>query len=116
MNFTIYAFIYLQPGHESVHIRFSNVEVRNAGQAARLGKYAVHWHMIGNLRESFQRNCSIHHSWNRAVAIHGVNYLRVLHNIAYNIMGHAFFIEDGVEMYNRVCSGDVCKSVEWRCV
>jgi hypothetical protein len=45
---------------------------------------------------------SIHHSWNRATALHGINYLRVEHNFAYLIMGHAFFIEDGVEMYNKV--------------
>ncbi len=98
----ISAKLYEQPGHEAVHIRLSNVEVRNGGQVSRLGKYAVHWHMIGNLRESFQRNMSIHHSWNRATALHGVNYLRVEHNFAYNIFGHAFFIEDGVEMYNTV--------------
>lgn len=58
--------------------------------------------MIGNLRESFQRNCSIHHSWNRGTAIHGVHYLRMEHNFLYNIMGHTVFIEDGVEEYNQV--------------
>jgi hypothetical protein len=88
------------PGHESLVARLSNLEVRNAGQAFRLGRYAIHWHMVGNLRQSYQRNCSIHHSWNRGTAIHGVNYLSMEHNFIYNVMGHAFFIEDGVEQYN----------------
>jgi hypothetical protein len=90
------------PGHESLVARLSNFEIRNGGQAFRLGRYAIHWHMVGNLRESFQRNVSVHHSWNRGVAIHGVNYLRIQHNFAYNVMGHTFFIEDGPEEFNRV--------------
>jgi len=65
-------------------------------------RYAVHWHMIGNVKESFQRNCSIHHSWNRGTAIHATNGLRLQHNVIYMIMGHSFFIEDGVEEYNVV--------------
>jgi hypothetical protein len=88
------------PGHESLVVHLSNIEIRNAGQAFRLGRYAIHWHMVGNLRESYQKNCSIHHSWNRGSAIHGVNYLTLENNFIYNVMGHGFFIEDGVEEYN----------------
>jgi hypothetical protein len=90
------------PGHESLIVHLANVEIRNAGQAFRLGRYAIHWHMVGNLRESYQKNCSIHNSWNRGTAIHGVNYLALENNIVYHGMGHAFFIEDGVEQYNRL--------------
>ncbi len=90
------------PGPDSLVGRLSNVEVRNAGQAFRLGRYAIHWHMIGDIRSSYQRNCSIHHSWNRGAAVHGVSYLRAEYNLMYSIMGHAFFIEDGVEQYNYV--------------
>ena len=34
-------------------------------------------------------------AFNRAVAIHGVSGLRVAWNVAYDIRGHAFFVEDG---------------------
>ena len=88
------------PGPDSLVIHLSNVEIRNAGQAFRLGRYAIHYHMIGDLRQSYQRNCSIHHSWNRGTAVHGVNYLVLEHNFVYNIMGHAYFVEDGVEQFN----------------
>ena len=56
--------------------------------------------MVGNLRESFQRNVSVHHSWNRGTAVHGIHFLRLEGNVVYHIMGHTFFIEDGVEEYN----------------
>jgi len=99
------------PGHESLRVRMANVEVANGGQAFRLGRYAVHWHMIGNVRNSFQRNCSIHNSWNRGTAIHGTNHLRLQNNFIYTIMGHSFFIEDGTEEHNRVEGNLAIKSV-----
>ena len=99
------------PGHESLVVKLSNLEIRNAGQAFRLGRYAIHWHMVGNLRESFQRNVSVHHSWNRGVAIHGINYLRLENNFAYQVMGHTFFIEDGPEEYNRVQNNLAIKTI-----
>jgi len=90
------------PGHESLVARISNFELRNGGQAFRLGRYAVHWHMVGNLRQSFQKNISVHHSWNRGTAVHGVHHLRLESNILFRVMGHSFFIEDGVEEHNVV--------------
>ena len=67
--------------------------------------------MVGNLRESFQRNVSVHHSWNRGVAIHGINYLRLEHNFAYQVMGHTFFIEDGPEEFNRLENNLAIKTI-----
>jgi hypothetical protein len=64
-------------------------------------------HMVGNLRKSFQRNVTVHHSWNRGTAIHGVHYLSLENNFIFRIMGHAFFIEDGVEEQNTL-KGNLC--------
>lgn len=33
--------------------RFSNVEVRQAGQGLKLGKYPIHFHMVGNVSLSY---------------------------------------------------------------
>lgn len=88
------------PEHESVVARIEHVEVRNAGQAFRMGRYPIHLHMVGQVRQSYIRGCSVHHSFNRAFTIHGVHYLRVQRNVAYEIMGHAYFIEDAVETKN----------------
>ena len=80
--------------------RFSYVEVTHAGQAFRLGRYPIHFHLNGNVSGSYVRGCSIHHTFNRAVTIHAVDYLLVEKNVAYNILGHAYFLEDGIEENN----------------
>ena len=77
--------------------RIEYVEVTHAGQAFRLGRYPIHFHLNGDVTGSYVRGCAIHHTFNRAVTIHAVNNLLVENNVAYNIMGHAYFLEDGVE-------------------
>jgi hypothetical protein len=34
------------------------------------------------------------------VTLHGIRYLKVSHNVGYNIFGHNYFIEDGSEYKN----------------
>ena len=75
--------------------RLSNVETRLGGQGLKLGKYPIHFHMVGKVSSSFVKNCSIHHSFNRALAIHGTHHLRVQANVVFETRGHAVFIEDG---------------------
>jgi hypothetical protein len=58
--------------------------------------------MIGAVHKSYARHNSIHHSYNRAVTIHGVHYLRVINNFAFHTMGHTFFIEDAAETKNLI--------------
>ena len=70
---------------ESLTARLENIEVRYAGQMARLGRYAVHFHMIGTTRNSYCRSSSIHHTYSRAIALHGVHFLRVTDNVAFVI-------------------------------
>ncbi|XP_071488092.1 fibrocystin-L-like [Diadema antillarum] len=80
--------------------RFEYVEVTHAGQAFRLGRYPIHFHMNGDVTGSYVRGCGIHHTFNRAVTIHGVHNFLVEHNVAFNVMGHAYFLEDGIETKN----------------
>jgi hypothetical protein len=70
------------------------------GQAFQLGRYPIHFHLIGSVTQSYIRGNAIHQSFNRACTIHGVSYLRIIQNVAYNVMGHTFFIEDAVETEN----------------
>ncbi|XP_071356429.1 PKHD1 like 1, tandem duplicate 1 [Trachinotus anak] len=81
--------------------RLEYVEVFHAGQAFRLGRYPIHWHLMGNIDyKSYVRGCAIHQTFNRAVTIHNTHRLLVEHNVIYDIMGGAFFIEDGIETEN----------------
>ena len=80
--------------------QFSNVEVRQTGQGLKLGKYPIHFHMVGNVSLSYVKNCSVHHSFNRGITIHGVNNLLVEHNVVFDTRGHTIFTEDGTERFN----------------
>ena len=88
------------PSQGQVTGRISYIEVTHAGQAFRLGRYPIHFHLNGNVSGSFVRGCGIHHTFNRAVTVHGVDYLLVEKNVAYDILGHAYFLEDGNEQFN----------------
>ncbi|XP_050416785.2 fibrocystin-L [Patella vulgata] len=80
--------------------RISYIEVNYAGQAFRLGRYPIHLHLNGDMSASYVRGCAIHETFNRAINIHFTHNLLVEHNVIYNVMGGAFFLEDGIETGN----------------
>ena len=80
--------------------RIEYTEFTHVGQAFRLGRYPIHFHLNGDVSDSYVRGNGIHHTFNRAVTIHAVDYLLVEKNVAYNILGHAYFLEDGIEQGN----------------
>jgi len=77
--------------------RLSDVEITYAGQAFRLGRYAIHFHLLGYTSGSYVTRCAIHKSFNRAVNVHNTHGILVNFNVLYDIMGGAFFTEDGIE-------------------
>lgn len=82
------------------HARLSYVEFAQCGQMFIVGRYPVHYHVTGAVPNSYVNGTSVHESLNRAFSIHGVHNNTYVNNVAYNIMGHAFFIEDGSERFN----------------
>ena len=54
-----------QSSGESLTARIENVELRYMGQFGRLGRYPVHFHMIGAVRNSYLRYNRIHHTYHR---------------------------------------------------
>lgn len=88
------------PGDETSVGRIAYVELRDVGQAFKLGRYPIHFHMIGTIHKSYVKGNSIHHTYNRAITTHGVFYFRVIDNVSYNTMGHTYFIEDAAETKN----------------
>ncbi|KAK3879633.1 hypothetical protein Pcinc_015818 [Petrolisthes cinctipes] len=89
-----------EPNQDLVYGRIEYVEVTEAGQAFQLGRYPLHFHLVGNVNTSYVRGCAVHRTYNRAVTIHAANYLTVERNVIYNNMGHAIFTEDGNEQHN----------------
>jgi hypothetical protein len=90
------------PGDETVIGRIENAEFFNVGQSFQIGRYPIHFHMIGEVTKSYIRGNAIHQSFNRATTIHGTKYLTIERNVIYHCKGHNVFIEDGVETNNNV--------------
>lgn len=88
------------PGDDSVIARLSHIELTDVGQAFKVGRYAIHFHMIGAVHRSYAIGVAIHESYNRAFTIHGTYHLRLMNNVVCHAKGHNFFIEDAVEKYN----------------
>jgi hypothetical protein len=76
------------------------VELNRMGQNLTLARYPIHWHLVGDAKGQYIKNASIHDTYNRCVTVHGTNFLRVENNVTYNIVGHCFFLEDGIEHGN----------------
>ncbi|MDQ4146036.1 MAG: G8 domain-containing protein, partial [Actinomycetota bacterium] len=81
-------------------LRLDGVEFAQMGKRGVLGRYAVHFHMGEHDHSSYIKRSSIHHSFNRCVAVHGTHGIRVHGNVAFDVVGHCFFLEDGVEHGN----------------
>jgi hypothetical protein len=79
----------------------SYAEFRHLGKKNVLGRYSLHYHLVGNtMRGSSVVGASIWDSHNRWVTIHGTNYLLVRDCVGYQSIGHGFFMEDGTEVFN----------------
>lgn len=94
---------------ESVQLRYAEFE--NMGQAFQMGRYSIHWHKSGLQLLSGATGCSVHRAHNRAFAIHGTNGVALKGNVATDVRGHAFFLEDGGETGN-VFEGNVVSGAQ----
>jgi hypothetical protein len=87
--------------NSTVHVE--HIELFRMGQRAIKGRYPFHWHLNEDkAKGSYLRNSSIHKSFNRAVTIHGTDYVTVDGVFAYDHIGHGIFLEDGGERYNNI--------------
>jgi len=79
---------------------FHHIEITHAGQAFRLGRYPINFHMEGNVTGSYIKGCSIHESFNRAITMRQIHNLVVERNVIFNIKGNAYYLVDGIETGN----------------
>jgi hypothetical protein len=87
--------------HKGSRGSLSYAEFRHLGKEGVLGKYPIHFHLIGgSMRGSSVVGVSVWDSHNRWITIHGTDYLLVRDCIGYQSVGHGFFLEDGTEQYN----------------
>lgn len=89
-------------GDDSLVARLEYIELTDVGQAFKVGRYAVHFHMIGAVHKSYCKGFGTHQGFNRAFTLHGTHYLRITKNVAFDVKGHTIFIEDAVEKKNQI--------------
>lgn len=82
--------------------RLENLELRHCGQFSNLGRYCSHSHHGMDMEGSYVKANSIHSSFQRAVTTHATHNWEVRDNVAFDIKGHAYFVEDGDELYNHI--------------
>jgi cell migration-inducing and hyaluronan-binding protein len=82
-------------------MKVSGVEFYRMGQHENLARYPIHWHLVGDTKDQYIQNSAIHDTYSRCVTVHGTNHIRVENNVAYNNVGHCYFLEDGVEHSNQ---------------
>ncbi|MCA8950782.1 MAG: G8 domain-containing protein [Planctomycetes bacterium] len=83
--------------------RFSHVQFRRMGQRKILGRYPLHWHMqLAAGAGQYARGCSVWESFNRALTIHGTDFVAAEDNVLFDHFGHGLFLEDGGEQHNTI--------------
>lgn len=93
----------------AAHIQ--GVEFFRMGQRGRMGRYPIHFHLMGQTSTgSFVHGSSIHRSFNRCLTIHGSHNVQVRSNVAFDAPGHCYFLEDGIETGN-VFEGNLGMSI-----
>ena len=85
-------------------LNVAGVEFLRVGQTNFLGRYPVHLHLMGSAggARSSMRDCSVHESYYRCISIHGTSNATVSQNVAFDITGYCYYLEDGVEEFNLI--------------
>ena len=80
--------------------KLSGVEFTRMGQTGLMGRYPVHFHLVGNAKGAYVKNSSVYDSYQRCYTLHGTFGMLLENNVAYNSVGHCYFLESFVEKDN----------------
>ena len=80
--------------------KLSGVAFTRMGQTGLMGRYPVHFHLVGNARGAYVKNSSVYDSYQRCYTLHGTFGMLLENNVAYNSIGHCYFLESFVEKDN----------------
>ena len=81
--------------------KLSAVELHKMGQTNVMGRYPFHLHLLrGEGVHSYLTDSSIWNSFYRCVSVHGTDRSEVSRNVAYDAIGHCYYLEDGSEQDN----------------
>ncbi|MEP3636992.1 MAG: malectin domain-containing carbohydrate-binding protein [Paracoccaceae bacterium] len=81
-------------------MHIDGAEFTNMGQESIVGRYALHWHVNGDVSGQYVTNSSIHHTFNKGMTVHGTQNTWIENNAIYDTIGHSYYLEDGAEFGN----------------
>eukprot|EP00775_Hariotina_reticulata_P007671 gene7671-7873_t len=89
------------------HTTFRTADARVSGAAFQKwgsrnigGRYPLHFHLVGETSNAYLKNNVIYRSNWRCVTIHATNGVHVYGNVGFDVHGHCYYLEDGVEERN----------------
>ncbi|GBG35115.1 G8 domain-containing protein DDB_G0286897 [Hondaea fermentalgiana] len=84
---------------EGATVQLEGVQLYRMGQTNVLARYPWHVHLVGEGGDrSYLKHSSVYHSFYRCASIHGTNNTLLQDNVAFDVIGHCYYIaEDGVE-------------------
>ena len=89
--------------HHGADLHVDGVELFHMGQQNVLGRYPIHWHLLGDhATGNYITNSSIHNTFNKGITIHGTSNVRAENNVIYETIGHSVFLEDAAETGNQI--------------
>ena len=89
-----------------VEAKIKNVELKQMGQAYQVGRHPISFVEAEHLGGSYVAESAIWDGFNRAIAISASNCAKIERNVAFRVMGHNFFLRDGVE-HDNVFTGNL---------
>jgi hypothetical protein len=84
----------------SPNARISGAGFERWGARNIAGHYSIHYHLAGETTNAFVKDCAIYNSNWRCITIHGTNAVLLQGNVGFNVHGHCYYLEDGVEERN----------------
>lgn len=80
-------------GGPSPTVRIDGIRVTRGGKYGSIGHYPIHFHELGSVPGSYVRRTAVDTSSNRAIVVHGTSDVALEDNVAFDILGHAFYLE-----------------------
>ncbi|WP_396612531.1 G8 domain-containing protein [Haloferax sp. S1W] len=78
-------------------VQIEGMEIYHAGQTGRKARYPLHFHHAHEQPDSYISNNSVHDSYQRGFNSHGTGNVTYERNVGYDINGHCFLVEEGIE-------------------
>ena len=74
-------------------IQISHAEFRRMGQLNVVGRYPIHFHLLGKTKDCFVKNTSVRDTIQRGIVLHDVENVSLTGNVVFNTIGHNIVVE-----------------------